>query len=219
MGPKPLTSLELMINTTQKPALEQTPMHTVIVSDRNRCSVMSLHSNRLEGRRNPAWSTNKEGIFRQVTFSFSYVRYVYKLQERHWRYFCRSVYWDITVTKWHLWPSCRHPNHHRYMSQVSQQYSSTGNIERSYPGDRSTGFGQSCSWAMPMRSKIEGKKAETIFETENWGTGRGAGALGSLAGSLLTTGWKRDLLLLLGRTPYTLFLLTVPAMLSLQDHD
>lgn len=36
MGPKPLTSLELMINITQKPALEQTPMHTVIFLDRNR---------------------------------------------------------------------------------------------------------------------------------------------------------------------------------------
>lgn len=66
--------------------------------------------------------------------------------------------------------------------------SSTGNIECSYPGDMSTGFGQSCSWALPMRSKIEGKKAESISETGNWGTGRGAGALGSLDGSLLTTG-------------------------------
>lgn len=69
--------------------------------------------------------------------------------------------------------------------------SSTGNIERSYPGDMSTGFGQSCSWAMPMRSKIEGKKAESIFETKNWGTGRGAGAVRHLAGSLLTMGGKR----------------------------
>lgn len=58
-----------------------------------------------------------------------------------------------------------------------------GNIKCSYPGDRSTGLGQSCSWAMPMKSKIEGKKAEGIFETENWGTERGVGALGSTAGS------------------------------------
>lgn len=66
--------------------------------------------------------------------------------------------------------------------------SSTGNIERSNPGDMSAGFGQSCSWPMPMRSKIEGKKAESTFETENWGTARGAGALGILAGSLPTMG-------------------------------
>lgn len=137
-----------------------------------------------------------------------------KLQERHQRYYsCRWAYWEITVTKWHLWPSCRHPNHHRYMSQVSQQH-------RQYwtfiSGDMSTGFGQSCSWAMPMRSKTEGKKGrEHIWNKE---LGYRKGSRGPEA-----SGWffadhgrekKEIYCCCCGGTPYTLFLLAIPAMLS-----
>lgn len=43
--------------------------------------------------------------------------------------------------------------------------SSTSITELLYPGEKSMGFGQGCSWAMPMMSKIEGKKAESVFGT------------------------------------------------------
>lgn len=94
--------------------------------------------------------------------------------------------------------------------------SSTGNIERSYPGDMSTRFGQSCSWAMPMRSKIEGKKGrEHIWNKE---LGYRKGSRGPEASGWFFADQRREKTEIYccccGGTPYTLFLLAIPAMLS-----
>lgn len=57
---------------------------------------------------------------------------------------------------------------------IGQRFpSSMGNTECSYPGDMSTGLGQSCSWAMPTRSKIDGKKAERAYLKQRIGVQAG----------------------------------------------
>lgn len=58
------------------------------------------------------------------------------------------------------------------------------------------------SWAMAERSKIEGK-GQRVYLKQRTGVGRGARTLGSLCGSLLTTGWKRKRVpVAVEQTPY-----------------